>query len=382
MERKVKFQRIIRLFEKDFWTSLDEKEQTEFDGLLENELWNHLHEEMQDGTLWKEGYKEKEIFPADKAFREFERRVYKRRIYYIKKYLSISIAAAVVVLAISSIYWLLSRKENFSDIPVVQNQFAHQKAFLQFQNGDSVLLSEIPTVLNQIDGSQVNYDGKKVVYTAEGKLGQKIDTNRLVVPRGGECFVILEDGTKVWINAASSIRYPSRFGEGERKVFVEGEVFLDVAKDTSRRFIVETSYGNIAVYGTEFGVRQYGGECMQTTLVSGKVEYRGNCKVVLNPGEQIVVYPSGEVEKRKVNVEDFVSWKDGVYIFEQRSLEEIMADFSRWYDVEIVFLSEKVRKLCFTGDVERYDHISSFLKLLEKTEDVHYRIVGKRIELY
>ena len=122
---------------------------------------------------------------------------------------------------------------------------------------------------------------------------------------------------------------------------------------------------------------------MATTLVSGRVVYQGADTVQLVPGEQVVVAPTnGEIEKHVVDVEEYVGWKNGVYLFNKRSLGDIMKDFERWYNVKITFRNEKLRDLLFSGDVDRYDNINTFLELLENTEEVRYKIKDKQIELY
>lgn len=135
----------------------------------------------------------------------------------------------------------------------------------------------------------------------------------MIVPTAGECYITLEDHTKVWINAESKIKYPVQFTAGERKVYLEGEAYFDVAED-GRPFQVITSQGEVTVLGTAFGISSYMDKAEYTTLVRGCVRYTSHTKksVILSPGEQAILERSGELISRKVEVEEYVGWKDGV----------------------------------------------------------------------
>ena len=224
-------------------------------------------------------------------------------------------------------------------------------------------------------------DIRRSLAYAEDSVREEVVYNELMVPVGGESFVMLEDSSRVWLNADSRLRYPSRFEGEERRIELEGEAYFEVRRG-ERPFVVETSRGDVRVLGTSFDVRAYGDEAMTATLVTGRVRYEGEGeKVTLAPGEQVRVSDGGKVEKRQVDVEEYVGWREGVYVFDKRPLADIMRDLERWYGVDIVFMTEELKGLPFTGYVERYDKIDTFLDLLRSTGELTYSVDDKRIYL-
>lgn len=177
------------------------------------------------------------------------------------------------------------------------------------------------------------------------------------------------------------MKFPVKFVGKERRVILAGEAFFDVSLG-SKPFIVETALGEIRVHGTSFDVKAYPDEDMATTLVSGKVTYSGSRQVEIKPGERLVARVSGELEKNIVNTKEYTGWKDGLYVFNRKSLEQIAKDLERWYDISIVFESDQSRELLFTGHLKRYDTINVFLELLRETGEVNYKIQGNEITLY
>lgn len=173
-----------------------------------------------------------------------------------------------------------------------------------------------------------------------------------------------------------------QFTAGERKVYLEGEAYFDVAED-GRPFQVITSQGEVTVLGTAFGISSYMDKAEYTTLVRGCVRYTSHTKksVILSPGEQAILERSGELISRKVEVEEYVGWKDGVFVFRDKPLEEIMETLSRWYGSEVVFRNEEMKQLKYTGSLERYDSINTFLQVLERLQDIHYEIDNNKILL-
>ena len=186
-------------------------------------------------------------------------------------------------------------------------------------------------------------DGSKRIVNDPGGLNYQVEDtstcaettyNEITVPRGGEYKVTLSDGTRIWVNSESYIRFPVVFQGDERRIWVAGEVFLEVAKDAERPFIVNTEKLDVKVLGTRFNVRAYPDEkCVQTTLVEGCVQVdnsRGEV-AVLHPSEQLVYdVRDGNHEVREVDTELYVSWKDGVYVFVSQRLEDIMSLISKW----------------------------------------------------
>ena len=209
-------------------------------------------------------------------------------------------------------------------------------------------------------------------------------SNELVIPRGGENTVILADGTTVHLNAGSKLTYPVRFAGKRRIVRLEGEAYFDVAGDENHPFVVQTHLGEITVLGTEFNVNAYADTPVcYTTLVHGKVKFSTlNAETVtLSPGEQAVVFANSST-KRKVDLEEYVGWVDGMYIFNDRPLGDIMKTFERWYDIQVYYETPNLRDITYSGNLKRYGTINSFLDALELTGDLTYKISGRNILIY
>jgi len=229
----------------------------------------------------------------------------------------------------------------------------------------------------------VYYEGGQLSYVGKDSAVEQLSYDELIVPAGAECHVVLEDSTRVWLNSKSKLIYPTRFGREKREVYAEGEVYFEVRSDR-RPFLVRSALGTVRVLGTAFGLTAYPNEPMLTTLISGKVAFLGLQRdlLALEPGYQVVVPLSGKPFVRPVDVEEFVSWKSGKYVFKARRLEEIMTVLQRWYDVVIFYQSERLKEIRFTGNVVRYDTIDTFLQVLEGTGELKYRMNGKTVILY
>ena len=266
-----------------------------------------------------------------------------------------------------------------------------QQAQLTLSDG-SVIDVHRKEVSVVVDGVQVKY--KKGVLSYQPTVTtqheeknieeQSGKSNELVIPRGGENTVILADGTTVHLNAGSKLTYPVRFAGKRRIVRLEGEAYFDVAGDENHPFVVQTHLGEITVLGTEFNVNAYADTPVcYTTLVHGKVKFSTlNAETVtLSPGEQAVVFANSST-KRKVDLEEYVGWVDGMYIFNDRPLGDIMKTFERWYDIQVYYETPNLRDITYSGNLKRYGTINSFLDALELTGDLTYKISGRNILIY
>lgn len=261
-----------------------------------------------------------------------------------------------------------------------------QKAELILADGNILGLNEEDKKdeIKEKDGTVISNTGSSLIYKASAKTETKeLSYNSLVVPRGGEYQLELEDGTKVWINSESRLRYPTQFSKDKRTVLLEGEAYFEVSKDKDRPFIVKTQGVDVRVLGTSFNVSSYSDEeDIRTTLVEGSVivmdSQNHSNSVMLNPGYQAVYSKDlKDLESKKVNIDLYTSWKDGKFIFQESSLSDIMNRVSRWYDVKVFYQNNEVEKLRFTGSLKRYDHLDRLLKMIEKTNEVHF-VVGEK----
>ena len=373
------------LIRKSLIKDLSDKEQKELDQLLDDQSLQEVYEELQDRDYLKKQFMEYEKYSSEKAYGEFrERRGHARRIRTIRW---VAAVVAVWVLALGITLWMtLGEKENVVPTPLASKIIpaGGKKATLTLADGTKVNVEEIATHVLLEKGMNIEYKNGEIAYNKGEEKTTEVIYNKLEVPRGGECIITLDDGTKVWVNAETKLKYPVAFVGDCREVFLEGEAFFDVTKN-EKPFVVKTSFGDVRVLGTAFGISAYAGELEgYTTLVRGKVsvEREGVKPVVVLPGEQVVTSKDGQMIKKEVDVEEFVGWKEGIYVFKEKSLGEIMKTLERWYNISVVFQEKSLVDLPFTGNLKRYDDINVFFDALTRTGDMKYRVEGDQVILY
>ena len=228
---------------------------------------------------------------------------------------------------------------------------------------------------------RVMSDGSTLIYGAEEK-NEQVEYHTIRVPRGGEYNLQLADGSKVYLNAGSSLRYPVRFTGERREVVLTGEGYFEVAKDTARPFVVKAGEIDVRVLGTAFNVNAYPERgTVATTLVEGSVQvnYKAGQQVI-RPGMQLVYdKQNGKAEVSAVDTEVYTSWKDGYYYFKREPLENIMEVLSRWYDLNVFYQNQDLKRMVFGGRLKRYDDIGYLLKKMEETQDIEFIIKGNTI---
>ena len=206
--------------------------------------------------------------------------------------------------------------------------------------------------------------------------------NTIQVPRGGEYSLTLADGTRVWLNSQSSLRFPVAFRGEERRVQLTGEAYFEVTPGR-KRFIVETKSVAVRVLGTAFDVNAYEDETViRTTLVRGKVEILAGGKeaCVLQPGQQSVVErATGKTGVLQVNTSLYTQWKDGRFVFRDHTLEDIMRTLARWYDMEYEFVDPGLQQQRFYGVINRFEDVKGLLAQFEKTGKVKFEYEGNRV---
>ena len=192
----------------------------------------------------------------------------------------------------------------------------------------------------------------------------------------------LADGTNVWLNSDSKLKFPLHFVGNQRAVYLEGEAFFEVTSDSLKPFVVKTEQLDIKVLGTSFNMKSYPSETQQVTLVQGKVEVRvGNYSRKLQPGEQLN-YSSEGPEIRNVDVKAYTAWKDRRFVFNDDLLEEVIHKLGRWYDVEFFLRDAEVRKIRFTGNLPKYRNLDQVLNKLELTTHIRFVQNGRAIEVF
>ncbi len=295
-----------------------------------------------------------------------------------------AVAVSVLLLVVCGLsYFVLQDKNDRNPVGLMTENIlpGNAKAELILADGGRILLggSVRDSILVQ-PGAEIHTAKERLSYIG-GQRTEKIQYNILSIPRGGEYSVTLQDGTVVNLNSASELRYPVQFAGPERKVFLTGEAYFQVAKDKEHPFVVVTGEAKIEALGTSFNVYSYQEENrIETTLVEGAVRFSvADQAVILVPGEQGVVGTDGNLGKKKVDVFPYIAWKDGKFVFRKRSLEEVMHIISRWYNVEVIFQDESMKKVSFSGNLKRYDDFEHVVSMLEMTGGIRFKVEGRKI---
>lgn len=259
------------------------------------------------------------------------------------------------------------------------------KAILMMADGKEVVLEQgqnLNILLNE--RVRVATSSQGIVYEEYGKGMVTEEYNKLTTPIGGEYSLVLSDGTKVFLNADSELKYPVEFSDGKRIVDLKGEAYFEVHKDSLRPFIVRMNGAEVTVLGTSFNVNTYGDDGqIYTTLVNGSVRVssvKNGQAEVLKPGMQSVMdVQSGQLTVREVDVEPYVAWREGRFVFRAMTLDLIMRQLQRWYDFEVFYQNPEMAEKRFGFKLEKYEHVDSLLKILELTGEVKFEMLGKSL---
>lgn len=302
--------------------------------------------------------------------------------------IALSAAAAAIFLIVTFLF----PPKKTEVVPIAKNKGelikpGTRQAILILNDGSvHDLTSSKKLVLND-GGAEIKSEGTKLEYTEKESSSKEIKYNTLSIPRGGEFFLLLADGTKVWLNSETVLRYPVQFTGNERKVELTGEAFFEVTRNEKIPFLVESGDQTVKVLGTQFNISSYNeNPLIYTTLIKGSVEVSGKnkpgTKETLVPNEQSSIRKAdGEISKRKVDPYQFVAWKDGRFVFQDQNLGEIMNTLSKWYNVEVVFTREELRDIRFTGNLERYSDFGKVLRKIGKTNEVKFDIENNQITI-
>lgn len=304
-----------------------------------------------------------------------------------------AIAASLAIALVSVAVWLIIG-HNGENVATEESHVAQQpilpastRACLILPDGNTLeinadtrktLSSEaIGGYLHIADGNVTCSGPNESVYSQES-------STTIAVPRGGMYGLTLSDGTKVWLNANTCLSFPTIFKGDTRTVRLDGEAYFEVTSNAHKPFIVETFLSDIRVYGTKFNVRSYTRDrSQQLTLLSGSigVEYEGVTHM-LTPGQQArIATGSEQVRITDVNPQTSCSWTEGLFVFENMPLHEILTQLSDWYDVDFIYTDTSLRHLHFTGDLERYSDFAEILSLIEMTTSVRFITDGRVVKV-
>lgn len=309
---------------------------------------------------------------------EVSRRKQRRHILRVVFYA----AMWVLPLAVATVLFLQSRSPEEVSLATEQMVLPeNHSARLVIHGGEMIYLDSVSLIMADYGGAKIKNIGNTLVYNDTAFVADTV-INSLITPKGCEYTVVLSDGTKVWLNAASELQYPMRFGKDLRKVSLKGEAYFEVAHNTHCPFIVMAEGMEVKVYGTQFNVNTHKNNHVQATLVEGSVSVRagGAEERKLFPGE-MADYDREERELtvEKVNVLHHVAWKNGEYYFVDEPLENILGELALWYDVKIFYKKADVKKVCFSCYIPKYKDIDEILQLLENTSRVKFERKGKTV---
>ncbi len=299
-----------------------------------------------------------------------------------------TVASVLLVLAITSMLYIgrdLGPDNYHGNIKPGSLQ-----ATLELANGSKIELTpQVKDVVKEKD-AVINIDKGMVSYkgTNNGSmvLVDSMMYNTIVIPRKGEYKIVLSDGTTIWLNAESKLKYPQKFKGKERRVFLQGEAYFEVTHNNNMPFVVETEAQELTVLGTKFNIVAFPEEStVQSTLVSGSVKINvkeSDKKVLLIPGQQAIVDKESQLLKvNSVDVTEIIAWKEGFFSLENVTMDEFLNRLSRWYDVKFVYDDDKAKEISFKGSVPRYDDLISVLDMLQAISPVEFKYQKEEIEV-
>lgn len=294
------------------------------------------------------------------------------------------IAAASIVLVASIGFYFYNTSRETEQQSFYANDIDPGKdgATLTLADGKKILINDVSAgniALQSGVRISKTVDGQ-IIYEITGSNSDKIEYNTLTTIRGEQTQVLLPDGSLVFLNAASSLKFPTSFAKlKERSVEISGEAYFEIAKDKAHPFIVKNEKQEVEVLGTHFNINAYDDEpSVKTTLLEGsvKISTDQNTKV-LKPGEQ-AVNNNEKLSIGEVDVDKAVAWKSSKFVFDDENIESVMRKLSRWYNVEVIY-QDNVADRTFTGSISRYDKISKILDKITYIEAVHFKVEGRRI---
>lgn len=393
MIEDTKFLKIAKLIADGFGRSISEKDREYLESWLNESKENqNIYNEIVKEGWYTSNLKIIEKYKAEEGWPKINERIKSKPKKIIPGLFRYAAAAAVVGI-LATAYFFGNRlfyvpKDDTTIIANENIEPGTDKATLTLEDGSVVTLEKG----NNYQTENASSNGEHIVYDNSVNGSKEMVYNYITVPRGGEFYIVLSDSTEIWLNSESQIKFPVNFIEGEtRKVeLVYGEAYFDVSSSTDNngsRFIVHNQNQDIEVLGTEFNIKAYQGDTnIYTTLVEGLVTVtpEGGKKQKLLPSQQSVLNANTNfIAVKKVDVYNEISWKDGVFSFEDKTLKEIMAVLSRWYDLEeVVFKNKSIEKELFVGVLSKNRDIEKILSSIRSFGAIqNYTVNGKKVIL-
>jgi transmembrane sensor len=362
----------------------------------EKKLLDTYRDEM---SLAEDGWNDAQADEADVRVRIWQRLNDSRKIVKLPKrkatqYRWLQVAAVLLAVLFAGLFFIERKKNGESDtVKLTANTKqilpGGNKAYLTLANGVRIVLDDAKNC------KLATAPGVTVSKTANGVLTYRFtnsnhktapdaipEFNTITTPRGGQYKVVLEDGTQVWLNAASSIRFPQAFTGVTREVELSGEAYFEVTKNKAKPFIVQANGTKVQVFGTHFNINAYNdNDAVTTTLLEGSVRMANNSSaVMLVPGQQGVTGKgSAAIKVGQADIQQTMAWKNGLFIFHDLNITEVMKQVGRWYDVDVEYRDEEVKNNEFGGTISKYKNINELLDVMVLTRSIHYKIEGRRV---
>ncbi len=385
-ERMMINKEIENLIIKALFKEITDDEQRRLDEWLNVSEGNRIFfERLHSERYLKGAISDRNRELREESWKRLEGRTVGKRSRKIRMFVLRIAAMLALPLLVGGIMWYMSERGG-ADLPLANQEIkiGGSKAVVTLSSGEHLsLFGDTIVCVNDGLATLVNMKDTLNFMKSNHPVVADNSYNVIQIPRGGEYIVRLEDGTTVYLNSESELRIPVHFGKGERLVWLTGEAYFSVKHEAERKFVVRTNKADIAVLGTEFGVRVYSEEDeLLTTLVKGSVEVKSDHDVHrIVPGEQATVDNTGKIEVREVNVDEFVAWKSGRVVFVNARLEDIMDELQRWYDFNVFYSSPELKELRFTMDIMKYKEVSEIFELMEKIKKVSFSVNGNNVIL-
>lgn len=295
------------------------------------------------------------------------------------------IAAAAAILLLATLILLQTRSvKQATDQRTSKTDILPAKSggVLTLANGQKINLEKISKgyMIYQNDKRIAKVGNSSLVYDTRVNTDVKLSYNELFTPKGRTFLLILADGTKVWLNAGSTLRYPASFVNNERKLFLKGEAYFEVNHDKLKPFYVVTDDQITEDVGTSFNINAYSDEPYAvTTLIEGTVKVmKSDHSISLKPGQQAFISADGKLTAEHVNTDKIMAWRNGMFVFDGENIEVIMRQISRWYNVEVIYQTTTSEK-DFVATISRNDKLSEALRKLEYTGIIHFKVEGRKV---
>ena len=357
----------------------------------ESKLHSDLYIKILEGEKRKKRDQTLAMIDVQKALNKVNKKIKNNHNVVLIKKWSIGIAALITIFLSTTLYINFYSKNKLDNIRLSQVSTIKSgsvKALLKLNNGTVLQLDgESSDTLMKYKGIIINRAKGRLVYNKDldkqfqAKEKKEI-YNEVEVPMGGEYSLTLSDGTRVWMNSDSKIKYPVDFNSQNRRVWISGEVYFEVAHNKDKPFFVNVGDVSIKVLGTKFNVESYKNEdFIATTLVEGSVQLtKNNESVIIRPNERAITKINEKKFKiEKVRSRDYILWKDGIFYFDNKNLAEIMTKLERWYNVSVFFQNSQLKDLRFSVEVKRFKNIEEVLNLISETNHVNFKINNSTI---